>query len=45
MEEEKSYGYFMKDGATAHIANHSINVSNEVFEEGLIHCGLQGLHT
>jgi hypothetical protein len=34
--EEKTYGYFMQDGATAHTATYSINVLNEVFEDRLI---------
>jgi hypothetical protein len=40
MEEEKTYGYFMQDGATAHIATYSIHVLNEVFENRLISRGL-----
>jgi hypothetical protein len=38
-EEEKTYGYFMQDGATAHTATYS-NVLNEVFENRLISRGL-----
>jgi hypothetical protein len=30
----------MQDCATAHTLNHSINVSKEVFEDGLISCKL-----
>jgi hypothetical protein len=40
MEEEKTYGYFMQDCATAHTATYSINVLNEVSENRLISCGL-----
>jgi hypothetical protein len=40
IEEEKTYGYFMQDGATAHTATYSINVLNEVFEDRLISHGL-----
>jgi hypothetical protein len=36
LQEEKRYGYFTQDGATAHTANYSINVSNKVFENRLI---------
>jgi hypothetical protein len=36
MEEEKTYGYFMQDDATAHTATYSVNVSNKVFENKLI---------
>jgi hypothetical protein len=39
-EEEKTYGYFKQDGATAHTATYSINVLNEVFEDRLISRGL-----
>jgi hypothetical protein len=39
-EEEKTYGYFMQDGATGHTGNYSINVLNEVFEDRLISGGL-----
>jgi inhibitor of nuclear factor kappa-B kinase subunit alpha len=39
-EEEKTYGYFMQDGATAHIATYSIHVLNKVFEDRLISRGL-----
>jgi hypothetical protein len=39
-EEEKTYGYFMQDGATAHTANYSMNVLNELFEDRLISRGL-----
>jgi hypothetical protein len=37
----------MQDGATAHIANYSSNVLNEVYEDRLISCRLrpQGLQT
>jgi hypothetical protein len=40
MKEEKTYGYFMQDGATAHTANYSINVLNEEFEDQLINLKL-----
>jgi hypothetical protein len=40
MEEEKTYGYFMQDGATAHTADYSIYVLNKVFEDRLISRGL-----
>jgi hypothetical protein len=40
MEEEKTYDYFMQDGATANTVTYSINVLNEVFENRLISCGL-----
>jgi hypothetical protein len=39
-EEEKTYGYFMQDGATAHTAIYSINVLNKVFENRMISRGL-----
>jgi hypothetical protein len=39
-EEQKTYGYFMQDGATAHTAIYSIKVLNEVFENRLISRGL-----
>jgi inhibitor of nuclear factor kappa-B kinase subunit alpha len=39
-EEEKTYGYFMQDGATAHTATYCINVLNEVFANRLISRGL-----
>jgi hypothetical protein len=39
-EEEKTYGYFMQCGATAHTATYSINVLNEVFLNRLVSCGL-----
>jgi inhibitor of nuclear factor kappa-B kinase subunit alpha len=39
-EEEKTYGYFMQDGATAHTVTYSINILNEVFEDRVISCGL-----
>jgi hypothetical protein len=29
-EEEKTYGYFMQDNATAHTANHSMIEINQV---------------
>jgi hypothetical protein len=35
-EEDKTCGYFMQDGATAHTATYPINVLNEVFENRLI---------
>jgi inhibitor of nuclear factor kappa-B kinase subunit alpha len=38
--KKKIHGYFMQDGATAHTATYSINVSNKVFEDRLISCGL-----
>jgi inhibitor of nuclear factor kappa-B kinase subunit alpha len=38
MEEEKTYGYFVQDGATAHTANCSIDVLNKVHEDRLISC-------
>jgi hypothetical protein len=34
----KRQGYFIQDGATAHTANYSINILNEVFEDRLISC-------
>jgi hypothetical protein len=36
MEEERTYGYFMQDVATAHTATYSIKVLNKVFEDRLI---------
>jgi hypothetical protein len=33
MEEDKTYAYFMQDGATAHTANYFINVLNKVSED------------
>lgn len=37
-EVGKTFGYFMQDGATAHIANYSINFLSEAFEESLVCC-------
>jgi hypothetical protein len=39
-DEEKTYDCFIQDGATAHTADYSINVLNEVFEDRLISRGL-----
>jgi hypothetical protein len=32
-EDEKTYGHFMQDSATAHTANNSMNAIAEVFGE------------
>jgi hypothetical protein len=38
--KKKRHGYFMQDGATAYIANYSINVSNEVSGKTVTGCRL-----
>ena len=39
-EEEKTFGFFQQDGATAHTANDSMNVLQSVFEDRIISRGL-----
>jgi hypothetical protein len=36
-DEERTHSYFTQDSAAEHATNYSNNVSNYVFEEGLIH--------
>jgi hypothetical protein len=40
MGEERTYDYFMQNGAAAHIADYSSNVLNKAFENRLILCRL-----